>query len=263
MTSITKEKSRNTWGCWRPDEILRILNLTGLYKRAEIFSYLDMDVQVELVSGESKKNVAELLMQMSPDDRADLFQHLEKSVPTSCCFSFRSTSGLDVIRLTSYLEETAGAIHDNRLRDTPRDRPCGTGHKEASREAPSKETIYYVTLPMAAGGIGFVSRRNLILARPRRRVESVMKRDIIFARVDDDREKAAGLIAEYDLIALPIVDHNERWVGIITHDDAMDIMRDEQTEDMERLMAISGAVEDKPYLDIPAFTHFRKRWSGS
>ena len=94
----------------RPDEILKILNLTGLYKRAEIFSYLDMDVQVELVSGESKKNVADLLMQMSPDDRADLFQHLEKNVADKLLLLLPLNERLDVIKLTSYLEETAGAI---------------------------------------------------------------------------------------------------------------------------------------------------------
>ena len=233
-------------GLLRPDEILRILNLTGLYKRAEIFSYLDMDVQVELVSGESKKNVAELLMQMSPDDRADLFQHLEKSVADKLLLLLPLNERLDVIRLTSYLEETAGAIMTTdyaTLLETDR---VEQAIKKLRREAPSKETIYYSYVTDDGGRlIGFVSLRNLILARPRRRVESVMKRDIIFARVDDDREKAAGLIAEYDLIALPIVDHSERLVGIITHDDAMDIMRDEQTEDMERLMAISGGVDRK------------------
>ncbi|MCU0843546.1 MAG: magnesium transporter [Spirochaetes bacterium] len=244
----------------RPDEILKILNLTGLYKRAEIFSYLDMDVQVELVSGESKKNVADLLMQMSPDDRADLFQHLEKNVADKLLLLLPLNERLDVIKLTSYLEETAGAIMTTdyaTLLETDR---VDLAIKKLRREAPSKETIYYSYVTDGGGRlIGFVSLRNLILARPAQRVESVMKRDIIFARVDDDREKAARLIAEYDLIALPIVDHSERLIGIITHDDAMDIIRDEQTEDMERLMAISGGVEDKPYLDIPAFTHFKKR----
>lgn len=244
----------------RPDEILKILNLADLYRRAEIFSYLDMDVQVELVSGASKKNIAELLMQMSPDDRADLFQHLEKDVADKLLLLLPLNERLDVIRLTSYSEETAGAIMTTdyaTLLETDR---VEQAIKKLRKEAPSKETIYYSYVTDDTGRlIGFVSLRNLILARPRQRVESVMKRDIIFARVDDDQEKAAKLIAEYDLIALPIVDHNERLVGIITHDDAMDIIRDEQTEDMERLMAISGGVEDKPYLDIPAFTHFRKR----
>ncbi len=244
----------------RPDEILKILNLAGIYKRAEIFSYLDMDVQVELVSGESKKNVAELLMQMSPDDRADLFQHLEKGVADKLLLLLPLNERLDVIRLTSYLEKTAGAIMTTdyaTLLETDR---VEQAIKKLRRDAPSKETIYYSYVTDEGGRlIGFVSLRNLILSRPRQRVESVMKRDIIFAHVDDDREKAAGLIAEYDLIALPVVDHNERLVGIITYDDAIDIIRDEQTEDMERLMAISGGVESKPYLDIPAFTHFKKR----
>jgi magnesium transporter len=67
------------------------------------------------------------------------------------------------------------------------------------------------------------------------------------------------MIEEYDLIALPVVDHSERLVGIITHDDAIDIIREEQTEDLEKLMAISGGVHEKSYLDVPAYTHFKKR----
>lgn len=247
-------------GLLRPDEILKILNLVDLYRRAEIFSYLDMDVQVALVSGESKKNIAELLMQMSPDDRADLFQHLEKDIADRLLLLLPLNERLDVIRLTSYLEETAGAIMTTdyaTLLETDR---VEQAIKKLRKEAPSKETIYYSYVTDEAGRlIGFVSLRNLILARPRQRVESVMKRDIKYAHVDDDQEKAARMIAEYDLIALPVVDLNERLVGIITYDDAIDIIRDEQTEDMERLMAISGAVEDKPYLDIPAVTHFKKR----
>jgi magnesium transporter len=69
----------------------------------------------------------------------------------------------------------------------------------------------------------------------------------------------AQLIEEYDLIALPIVDSNQRLMGIVTHDDAIDIIREEETEDLEKLMAISGGVEEKAYLDVPALVHFRKR----
>ena len=127
----------------RPDEILKLLNLADLYRRAEIFSYLDMDVQVELVSGESKKNIAELLMQMSPDDRADLFQHLEKDVADKLLLLLPLSERLDVIRLTSYSEETAGAIMTTdyaTLLETDR---VEQAIKKLRKEAPSKETIYY------------------------------------------------------------------------------------------------------------------------
>ena len=86
-----------------------------------------------------------------------------------------------------------------------------------------------------------------------------MKKEVIFANVNDDKEKIAKIIEEYNLLALPIVDVNEKLAGIITYDDASDIIREEETEDLEKLMAISGKVEEKTYLDVPALVHFRKR----
>jgi len=247
-------------GMLRPDEILKILNITDIYKRAEIFSYLDMDVQVAMVSGEQKKNLTDLLMQMSSDDRADLFQHMQKDVADKLLLLLPLSERLDIVRLTSYSEETAGAIMTTDYATLLETDTVEHAIKKIRREAPSKETVYYIYVTDESGKLkGFVSLRKLILARPKQKIQGIMKRDVIFAHVEDDQEKAARLIEEYDLIALPVVDHHERIAGIITHDDAMDIIREEQTEDLERLMAISGGVEDKPYLEIPAYVHFRKR----
>jgi magnesium transporter len=126
--------------------------------------------------------------------------------------------------------------------------------------APSKETIYYIYVVDDSGGlIGFVSLRKLILAKPKKKISKLMKTEVLYAGVDDDKEDVAQLIEEYDLIALPIVDSSQRLMGIVTHDDAIDIIREEETEDLEKLMAISGGVEEKAYLDVPALVHFRKR----
>lgn len=247
-------------GLMHPDEIWKILGLVDVYRRAEIFSYLDMDVQIAMVSIEQKRYVAELLMELSPDDRADLFQHLGKDLADRLLLILPLKERLDVIKLTSYGEETAGAIMTTDYSTLYESDSVEDAIKKVRRDAPSKETIYYLYVTDTEGKlIGFISLRKLILAKPKQKIVNLMKRDIIFAYADDDQEKAARLIDEYDLIALPVVDFNERLVGIITHDDAMDIIRDEQTEDLEKIMAISGGVEENTYLETPAFTHFRKR----
>ncbi len=247
-------------GLLNPEEIWKILNLVDVYRRAEIFTYLDMDVQVALVSGPLKKNVTDLLMQMSHDDRADLFQHLEKDVADKLLLLLPPRERYDIINLTSYSEGTAGAIMTTDFATLVEDDIVEKSIKKIRREAPSKETIYYIYVTdQHEKLIGFVSLRRLILSRPKQKISSIMKTEVIYAYVDDDQEKAVQLIEDYDLIALPIVDYNNRLCGIITHDDAIDILREEQTEDMERLMAISGRVEEKKYLDVPAFVHFRKR----
>ena len=109
-------------------------------------------------------------------------------------------------------------------------------------EAPDRETIYYsYVVDPQRRLIGFVSLKKLILARPLARIEDIMQRDVIFARVDEDQEGVARQIAKYDLIAIPVVDANDMLVGIITHDDAMDILRQEQTED---ILAFGGVSKD-------------------
>ncbi len=247
-------------GLLTPDEIWKILNLADAYTRAKIFVYLDIEDQVEMVSGELKKNVKELLMQMSHDDRADLFQHLDKDVADKLLVMLPTRERTDIIRLTSYNEETAGAIMTTDYATLFEDDSVEKSISLIRRVAPSKETIYYIYVTDDQNKLlGFVSLRKLILAKPKQNISDIMKRDIIFTYVNDDRETAAKLIEEYDLIALPVVDYNERLLGIITHDDAIDVIREEETEDLEKLMAISGGVEEKPYLEIPAYTHFKKR----
>ena len=110
------------------------------------------------------------------------------------------------------------------------------------REAPDRETIYYCyVVDHKRRLIGFVSLKRLILSRRAAVIEDIMQRDVIFARVDEDQEKVARQIDKYDLLAIPVVDADDQLLGIITHDDAMDILRQEQTED---ILAFGGVSRD-------------------
>ena len=126
--------------------------------------------------------------------------------------------------------------------------------------APDKETIYYAyVVDDARKLLGFVSLKDLILARPDSRVEDMMHRDVIFVAAQDDQETAARQIAKYDLLALPVVNGEGALVGIVTHDDAMDVLVQENQEDMEKFMAIGGSHEAAAYLRTPAWSHFKNR----
>ncbi len=247
-------------GLMKPDEIWRLLNQVNVYLRTDIFKYLDLDVQAEMVRGSMRKNVTELLQEMSPDDRADLFQHLEKNVADRLLLYLPINERTDIIKLTSYREETAGAIMTTDCATLNENLTVEEAIRKIRREAPSKETIYYIyVIDDEEKLIGFISLQKLILARPRQKIRNIMKKDVIYAYTYDDQENTAKLIEEYDLIALPVVDRSERLAGIVTYDDAIDIIRDEETEDLEKLMAISGGVEEKNYLDVSAIVHFKKR----
>ena len=107
--------------------------------------------------------------------------------------------------------------------------------------------------------LGFVSLKDLIVARRESRVGDIMHPEVIYARVRDDQEDAARKIQKYDLLALPILDGGGGLVGIVTHDDAIDIITQEHTEDMEKLMAIAGSHEAGVYLKTSAWVHFKNR----
>ncbi|MDY6968496.1 MAG: magnesium transporter [Spirochaetota bacterium] len=249
-------------GLLEPQEIWEILDIVDIQKRSEIFCYLDMDVQVTMVSGQLKYKITELLKQISNDDRADLFLHLEKNVADRLMLLLPLNDRTDILKLTSYKEKTAGAIMTTDYANLYENDSIENAIEKIRSMAPSKETIYYIYVTNDEGKlIGFVSLRKMILSGPNQQIKDIMKKDVIYAYVNDEQEKAANLIEKYDLIALPVVDYNEKLAGIITYDDAIDVIRDEETEDLEKLMAISGGVEERSYLDIPVFTHFKKRIS--
>ncbi len=243
-----------------PSDIWKILNLFDAHKRADVFSYMDMDVQVKMISGGLKRHVLDLLTPMSTDDRADLFQHLDKHVADKLLTYLPSRERADVLHLTSYEEGTAGALMSSDFVALHENDTVASAIKTIRKIAPGKETVYYTYILNDSGVLlGFLSLRKLILSKPQVLVREIMKTDVIVVAATDDQEKASNLINDYDLIAIPVVNSDNKMLGIITYDDAIDIIREEQTEDMERLMAISGPVEEKPYLDIGILTHFRKR----
>lgn len=244
----------------QPNEIWKVLNILNVYVRARIFSYMDLEVQVSMISNGLRKYVIELLTPMSHDDRADLFQHLEKNVADKLLLYLPLKDRRDILHLTSYQEGTNGAIMTTNFVSLYEEDSVEKSIRKIRKEAPAKETIYYIYIVDKNNTlIGFVSLRKLILARPKMTVKQLMTTDVISVYAHDDQESAAKLIEEYDLLALPVLDQQQRMLGIITYDDAFDIIREEETEDLEKLMAISGPVTEKTYLEVPVWTHFKKR----
>ena len=230
--------------------------------RAEVLSYLAADAQVRVVEAMPPADAAELLRHMSHDERADLVNHLEDETIDQILPRMARAEREDIRRLASYEPGTAGAVMTT---DYATLAPTLTVREAIDRlrhEAPDRETIYYsYVVDPRRRLLGFVSLKALILARPKARIEDVMRRDMVSARVDEDQESVARKIQQYDLIAIPVVDAGEMLVGIVTHDDAMDILRQEQTEDMLAFGGVSsGADPDTtPYWQGRIVTGVRRR----
>lgn len=226
--------------------------------RAQIFEYLPEDHQDRLVARLPKAELASLLEMMAHDDRVDIVKRMDEEKQAETMPLLARADREDILRLARYEEGTAGSIMTTDYAAVPADVTVQQALAQLRREAPDRETIYYIyILDPRRRLVGFVSLKDLILAQPSRPVSTVMREDVIFVAATTDVETAARTIASYDLIALPVVDQDLRLIGIITHDDVIDVMIEEATEDVHRMGAV--APFDENYLDASFTTVWRKR----
>lgn len=243
-----------------PEQARDVLRHLEGQLRADVFTHMDRDFQVDLIAILKRREVARLLTDMPPDDRADLFKSLPEDRREEILPAMAQAEREDIRRLTAYDEGTAGAVMTSDYAALSPDLTASAAIERLREIAPDRETIYsaYV-VDRERRLLGYVSLKDLIVARRDRLVGDLMHTEIISARVGDDQEEAARKIQKYDLIALPVVDASEALVGIVTHDDALDIITQEHTEDMEKFMAIAGSHEASAYLRTGSLGHFRNR----
>lgn len=230
-----------------PAEGDTILELLPARSRAEVLSYLDGDRQIHLIEAMPPTEAAALLHLMSHDERADLVKRLDEDRVDRILPHLAQAERDDIRRLASYEPGTAGAVMTTDYVTLAPQISVREALERIRHEAPDRETVYYsYVVDPQRKLVGFVSLKTLILARPLARIGDIMQHDVIFARVDEDQETVARQIDKYDLIAIPVVDATDMLVGIITHDDAMDVLRQEQTED---ILAFGGVSKDAEAAD--------------
>ena len=242
------------------DEAWQVLRHADQPLRSEIFSHMDIDFQTELVHILRREDVARLMADMAPDDRADLFKRMPEERRETILHGLAYAEREDIRRLSAYEEGTAGSVMTSDYALLSSELTVVQAIERLRLEAPNAETIYYAyVVDDQRKLIGFVSLKDLILSRPGAKIADIMNREVLYVQIDEDQEEVAGLIRKYDLIALPVINGNDALVGIITHDDAIDILTQEYTEDMEKIMAIGGSHENAAYIKTTAWQHFMNR----
>ena len=213
--------------------------------RAEVMSYVEPERQVRVVEGMPPAEAASLLHLMSHDDRAHLVNRLDEDRADEILRNLAQAEREDIRRLASYEPGTAGAVMTTDYATLPPGLTVREALDRLRREAPDRETIDYSYVVDAEHKLlGIVPLKRLILARPLAKVAEIMQKDMISGRVDEDREAVARKVDKYDLFAIPILDASDMLVGIVTHDDAMDILRQEQTEDILAFGGVAAPAED-------------------
>ena len=213
--------------------------------RAEVMSYVDPERQVRVVERMAPADAASLLHLMSHDDRAHLVNRLDEDRADEILRNLAQAEREDIRQLASYEPGTAGSSMTTDYATLPPGLTVREALDRLRREAPDRETIdYSYVVDPDHKLLGIVPLKRLILARPLAKVEEIMQKDVISGRVDEDREAVARKVDKYDLFAIPILDASDMLVGIVTHDDAMDILRQEQTEDILAFGGVAAPSED-------------------
>lgn len=241
-----------------PQAAMATLGLLANDRAANVLGYLPGNHQLMIIGALDDVSGLKLLEEMGSDERADLFNLLDDDRREALLRRMARKEREDLKRLASYEEGCAGAIMTSDYVPIASGMTVSRALMRVRQTAPDAETVYQLYILAADGGlIGTMSLRQLMVARPGAVVDDLMIRDVISATVDELQEEVARIVARYDLIALPVIDDENRMVGIVTHDDAMDVAESEATEDIHKGMSI-GQLEDG-ISRVPLRTLYRKR----
>lgn len=241
-----------------PGQAWEVLQTASATDQAEIFPFFSIHYQIELVDLIGRQPLSQIIENMSPDDRVDLLERMDPEHVESILRLVAQAERSDIRKLLSYPEDSAGSIMTTEYASLPVDITVQEALERLRVQAPSRETIYYIYITDKGRHLlGFVTLRKLIIEKTSSRLEDIIQRDVISVRADDDQEFVANEIARYDFIAIPVVDNQNRLVGIVTHDDAADVMQEEATEDAH----LAGAVQplEDGYIATPFFELAWKR----
>jgi magnesium transporter len=251
----------NIVGALPIEDACRVFRLLPLELRAQVFGYFDMDVQVDFARALGRREFAAVVTEMSADERADLFNRLSPEQQETLLPALAQAEREDIRRLASYAEGTVGAVMTSDYAMLTPDLSAREALDRLRLQAPDKETIYraYVVDPERRL-IGSVRLQELILAWPNVSIADLMERNPRSVLVSDDQEVAAREIARYDVLALPVVDSEGHLVGIVTHDDAMDVVEQEATEDFHKQATVGTIVTSLKDASIGLLYRKRITW---
>ena len=235
-----------------------IFNLLHEDSAADVLDETSDEVARDIIDGVPDERIADLLEAMPMDDAAEILSVLEEERAEDLLELMEPEEAAEVEVLLSYPEDTAGRLMTTEVVHLNENWTVESTLDYLRTVDPEVETLTY--LYVINGGrqlVGVVPLRKLVTSPTSLRISEIMEPDIISVAVDTDQEEVARMVAQYDFTAIPVVDGLNRFIGVITHDDVVDILQDEFTEDAQRF---GGSLPlEESYLSSSVFTVFRKR----
>ena len=226
-------------------------------KAAEVFSNMETSMQTYLVEIFSEKELKELLDDLYMDDTVDLLEELPANLVKRILDTVSASDRSLINQLLNYPEDSAGSIMTTEYVDIRETMTVAESMEHIRQTGIQKETIYTCYVTDKRKLLGIVSAKDLMTSDNDLTVHDLMETEIISVNTYTDQEAVAQLFTKYDLLALPVLDQDSRMVGIVTFDDAMDVMVEEATEDITKMAAMSP--NEKTYFETSVFAHARHR----
>ncbi len=224
-----------------PQEAWQVIQASDRITCAEIFGFFPAEVQINILESGDATTLSQLIADMPADDRVDLLNEVDPVTMKNVLSLVPIEERRDILRLQAYPEGTAGAVMTTEVAKLPETLTVGAALEQLGRQSKDLETIYYIYIVDTEDHLrGTVSARQLVthLGNPDTRLAEIMERNLVTVEATDDQEIVAEKVAEYDFLAIPVVDEEQRLVGIITYDDVIDVLREEAEEDAYRAAAV-------------------------
>ena len=224
---------------------------------ADTFVELNPDLQEELIKALTDKEIREVMDDMFVDDAVDVIEEMPANVVKRMIQNVDAETRRTINQILNYPEDSAGSIMTIEYVDLHPDMTVKDAFEHIRKTGLEKETIYICYVTDKRKLIGLVSVRDLLLHPYEALIKDIMEEDVIFVHTTDDKELVAQMLAKYDFTALPVVDNDDRLVGIVTVDDAIDVLTEEATEDIEKMAAIMPS--EHPYLRSSVWEIWKQR----
>ena len=240
------------------EQALIVFRLLPKELAADTFVEMDSDVQELLIKGFSDTELRDVMDEIYLDDAVDIVEEMPANVVKRILANTDADTRAMINKILKYPEDSAGSIMTVEYVSLKKNMTVGDSLSRIRRTGIDKETIYicYVT-DYDRHLIGIVTAKDLLLSDEDESINDIMTTNLIYVHTHTDKEDVAQMFGKYNFLALPVVDDEERLVGIVTIDDAMDVMEEEATEDIEKMAAIRPS--EKPYFQTGVMATVRSR----
>lgn len=226
-------------------------------KAADVFSNMNNSMQSYLVEMFTEKELKEILDELFLDDTVDMLEELPANLVTRILDVVDKDTRTQINAILNYPEDSAGSIMTTEYVDFKKSMTVSQAVAHIRETGIHKETIYTCYVLENRKLIGIVSAKDLLTSDDSEKIDEIMETEIISVNTHTDKEDVAKTLSKYDLLAIPVLDAEELMVGIITVDDAMDVMEDEATEDITKMAAMNPS--EKPYFETSVWGHAKNR----